>query len=339
MTSLSEPVWSLNPRRFLENRAPAVSREELLPSVILACISALLLNCLGLLWFVANVELRPATFTLIGVIVLAAATLRYSTTRFSPTIATVLGFSLAVQIGCIFGAANGYLVYSSGAAFPLIDARLYAADQWLGFNWLAMLQWFGGYPALVEWTRIAYDQAPNQVALALPILILMRQNDRLMKLLTATFLSLVVVHILAIFFPAVGVYGYLGLSANDHPGMILSSEGRTVAHVMQLRTGALFDLNQGPVMGLITFPSFHTIIAIQAAWAFWRVPGFRWLVLAFNVLVWVGTLFHGSHHLTDTLAGAIVAAASIYATYPLTDLIRAKLYPRFNAPLALAGSR
>lgn len=187
-----------------------------------------------------------------------------------------------------------------------------------------MLRWFGEHPTLVQLTRIAYDQAAIQGILALPLLILARQNDRLMKMLTATFVALIVVHIISIFFPAVGAYGYLGLTPADHPHILLSSEGHTAAYVMQLRTGTLFDLNSVPVMGLITFPSFHTVMAVQAVWAFWHIHILRWPAVAFNLLVWVGTLFHGSHHLIDTLAGAVVAAGSIYAACKLTEFIGRK---------------
>ncbi|WP_083435686.1 phosphatase PAP2 family protein [Sphingopyxis sp. C-1] len=327
MTSTSSLLLRLDPGDALTKWDGAFTREELVPSIIVACASALLFSGLGILWFFANVALRPPGASIPLIFALAIVTAGYCTFRFSPVIATVLGFILAVQLGKVLGAEAGYLIYSAGRGFPLIDAQLYAADQWLGFDWLTMLHRFGDYPALVHWTRIAYDQAGIQAMLALPVLILARQNDRLMKLLAATFLSLVAVHLIAVLLPAVGAYGYLQLTAADHPQMALSSEGRTVVHVMQLRTGALFDLNRSSIMGLITFPSFHTIMAIQAAWAFWRIPALRWPAVGFNLLVWIGTLFHGSHHLTDTFAGAIVAGVSVYAACALTTVVRNRLYP------------
>lgn len=317
-----------NPIGFLKNWDSTFTQDEIVSAIFVACMSALLFNGLGLLWFVANVKLSQSSLSLVALCCLAAVTAGYCTIRFSPMIATVLGFILTIQLGRVLGTQSGYLVYSAGAGFPLIDAQLYAIDQWLGFDWLTMLRWFGHYPVLVQVTRIAYDQAATQGILALPILVLARQNIRLMNFLTATFLALIAAHIVSIFLPAIGAYGYLGLTVADHPQMVLSSEGHSAVQVMQLRTRAQFDLDTVTIMGLITFPSFHTIMAVQAAWAFWRIPALRWPVVMLNVLVWVGTLFHGSHHLIDTFAGAIVAAGSIYAACKFSEFAHRKMVRR-----------
>jgi len=327
-----------DPSGFLKNWDSASSKEELVSSIVVAAFSAMLFASVGLLWFMANVRFAPDLMRLPIIFFVAVLALGYCTVRFRPMIATALGFALALQLGGFFGAASGYFVYSAGAGFPLIDAQLYTIDQWMGFDWLAMLHWFAGHPLLAKLTQVAYDQAPVQIAIALPLLILARQNDRLMKLMSAQLLALFIVHIVAVFAPAIGAYGYLGLTASDHPGLSLSSEGHTAVQVMQLRTGALFDLSKAPMMGLLTFPSFHTVMAIQAVWGFWRVPVLRWVAVAFNLLVWVGTLLHGSHHLVDTLAGAVVAVASIYATYLLTRLVRDKCYPVVRLPDQAPGT-
>lgn len=290
-----------------------VERHHLVPSIMAASACALLFTAIGLLWFPANVALRPVGTSALVSILLAMVTAGYCTVRYSPFIATTLGYFLAIQIGAILGAQAGYLVYSAGASFPLIDAQLYAIDQWLGFDWPSMLARFAAYPLLIEATRLAYDEAGLQALIALPILLLAGQNERLFQYLGASFLALAVVHLVAVFLPAVGVYGYLGLAGTDHPGLLLSSEGRTVEHVLQLRSGAHVDLSDVPVMGLITFPSFHTVMAVQGAWLFWRVRFLRLPAFFFNLLVLIGTVFHGSHHLVDTIAGAAVAVVAIAA--------------------------
>lgn len=315
-----------NPSGFLRDWDSGSSRDELVSSIIAALARALLFFCLGLLWIFANVHLDPVWSQLPIIFLVGILTIGYCTVRFRPIIATVLAFILALKLGVFLGPANGYFVYSAGAGFPLIDAELYAIDQWMGFDWRTMLHWFADHPFWMKLTRVAYDQAGTQLILALPLLVLMRQNDRLMKLVTAQFLALATVHLVAIFAPAVGAYGYLGLTPADHPGMMLISEGHTAVQVMQLRTGELFDLTAVPVMGLITFPSFHTVLAIQSAWAFWKIRILRWPAVVFNFFVWIGTLLHGSHHLIDTIAGAVVAVLSIYAAYRLTAIVKQRVF-------------
>lgn len=326
MATTSLQISRFDARSIVAAWTDTTGRDELVASIVVAVGSALLFVALGGLWLVANVRLVPVWSALVIAAVAGLLAVFYCTVRFRPVFATTLGFVLALQLGSVFGAATGYLVYSAGAAFPLVDGDLYAIDRALGFDWAAMLHWFGDYPALVRLTGFSYDQAGPQVGVIFLALLLACQNVRLMKFVTAQFLALVIVHSVAIFLPAVGAYGYLGLTGADHPGMVLTSEGHTVAQVMQLRTGELFDLARAPMMGLITFPSFHTVMALHSAWALWPVRALRWPAVTFNILVWVGTLLHGSHHLIDTIAGAVVAVLCIYAAHRLCALVQPWLF-------------
>jgi hypothetical protein len=316
-----------DPLALLRRQDERMARADIVPDIAVAVGCAMLFASLGFLSLLVDIPLPSFAAKLPMLGLLALLTAGYCSVRFSASIGTTAGFCLAMGLGNLLGAKAGYLVYAASKPFPLIDSELYQADQWLGFDWLTMLHWFEHHPLLVSLTRLAYDQAGSQVILALPILLLAGQNRRLMMLVAAGLLALTLVHLIAIFLPAIGAYGYLGLTPADHPGVILSSEGRTVAHVLGLRGAAPFDPSRIGTMGLITFPSFHTVLAVHAAWAFWRIPMLRWLAIVFNVLVWLGTLLHGSHHLTDTIAGAAVAVVSIASVYFLSDALRARLYP------------
>lgn len=305
----------------------ATDRSQIVPDIITAVGCALLFLSLGLLSPFVGIPLPPMMTHLPLIALLTLLTIGYCTVRFSAAVATTSGFCLAMGAGNILGASAGYLVYAASTPFPLVDDKLYAIDKWLGFDWVGMLHWFSHHPLLVDLTRFAYEQAGTQVILALPILLLAGQNARLMKLVAAGLLALTTVHIVAIFLPAVGAYGYLGLTPADTLGMTLTSEGHTVAHVLGLRGAVAFDKSLIGTMGLISFPSFHTVLAVQSAWAFWRIAPLRWPAVSFNILVWLGTLLHGSHHLSDTIAGAAVALISLCVVYRISDALRGFLYP------------
>jgi len=75
------------------------------------------------------------------------------------------------------------------------------------------------------------------------------------------------------------------------------------------------------------------------AWATWRTPFVRWIILGLNALMLAATPIHGSHYLVDLLAGIAVAMLSIGVT--------ALMFDRFNSRIrrdravradALAGS-
>ena len=63
--------------------------------------------------------------------------------------------------------------------------------------------------------------------------------------------------------------------------------------------------------GLITFPSFHTAIAILFAWAVWRTPYVWFAGLVTNVLMILSTPLSGSHYVIDLAGGAVVATVAI----------------------------
>ncbi len=66
-------------------------------------------------------------------------------------------------------------------------------------------------------------------------------------------------------------------------------------------------------LGLIAAPSFHTVMAVQLAYAAWTL---RWIwpwSLIVNLLVLPSTIIHGGHHLVDVLGGFAAGVLGIVA--------------------------
>jgi membrane-associated phospholipid phosphatase len=81
--------------------------------------------------------------------------------------------------------------------------------------------------------------------------------------------------------------------------------------LMSLRTSPAPVLEFAKAEGLVTFPSFHTTLAIITTYA---VRGVRYVfapVCALNAVVIVATLPEGGHHLIDLPAGALIAVVAI----------------------------
>jgi membrane-associated phospholipid phosphatase len=78
-----------------------------------------------------------------------------------------------------------------------------------------------------------------------------------------------------------------------------------------LRGGSLIDFDRHRWLGLITFPSYHALLAVAFAWGWWSVPFLRWPGVVLNAGMLISTPLHGSHHLVDTIAGTALAVASI----------------------------
>ncbi|MDJ1159486.1 phosphatase PAP2 family protein [Chelatococcus sp. SYSU_G07232] len=71
----------------------------------------------------------------------------------------------------------------------------------------------------------------------------------------------------------------------------------------------MFDLRK--VEGIVTFPPFHTVLAILTAYACRDVRPLFVAAVLLNALVIVSTLPEGGHHLVDIMAGALIAGVTI----------------------------
>ena len=78
-----------------------------------------------------------------------------------------------------------------------------------------------------------------------------------------------------------------------------------------LKSQEVFVIDLSDVNGLLSFPSFHTILAVLAAAALWSVPDLCWLTSVWAALIVVSTVTTGWHFIIDVLAGFVVVAISI----------------------------
>jgi membrane-associated phospholipid phosphatase len=87
-----------------------------------------------------------------------------------------------------------------------------------------------------------------------------------------------------------------------------------VPEIMGQRDGTIINISRLAPTGLVTFPSFHAAGAVLLAWAVSHIPYLRLPGLLLSILMLAATPLHGSHFLTDVLAGMILAALSIAMT-------------------------
>ena len=92
-------------------------------------------------------------------------------------------------------------------------------------------------------------------------------------------------------------YGYTATPEQDKVTQVITA----------LKRADTFGLNLWDTEGIISFPSFHTVLALLAAFALWPVPYARWPAALLAGLIVLST---GWHYLTDVVAGFLVAAAS-----------------------------
>jgi PAP2 superfamily len=192
-----------------------------------------------------------------------------------------------------------YLAAASG--YPLVDSALTKFDAILfGFQWNVEANWVVSHPALDWLLQRAYFSLFYQGALVFLIGSVSRPGDRNGEIIWQFCISLVLTCAIFVFTPALGHIAHAGTD--------------WLKTLLMIRNGewAAFDFSR--VEGIISFPSFHTTLAILLVYA---VRHHRWalaMLVPLNMLLIVATLSVGGHYLVDLPAGAAVAIISIAAT-------------------------
>ncbi len=196
---------------------------------------------------------------------------------------------------CLFAAAR--------TPAPLVDNGLAHVDGLMHFSTGAVVNLVRRWPKLDAASEISYNLLLPLCLLATTVPVLRKHRGDADLFLLSVAISSILAMILFAFLPAGGpwtVYGYR--PSEDQSGFQqFLMQLKSPAPYPALRTGAI-----------ITFPSFHVIMAVLAAAALWRFRGGRPYVAAITLLICAATVTTGWHYATDILGGIAVAAISRY---------------------------
>jgi hypothetical protein len=196
----------------------------------------------------------------------------------------------------MFGTKLSYIANTSG--YPLQDKLFNELDAALGFHWIDWAAIISAHPLLEKAHGFAYQSHIWQPALSISIFAIWGPQTRNRELLTSMLVALLATIAISVFLPAIGpadTHGYTTPSGSV---------------VQALRSGS----NPLVYVGIICFPSFHTVMAILFTLAHrdnrWSFPFF----LILNLLMLTSIPYSGDHYLTDVLGGIVIAVSAFVAT-------------------------
>jgi hypothetical protein len=223
---------------------------------------------------------------------------------------------LAAEYFVLSGAATAAFAVLSylccAASYPLVDGELLRLDLAMGFDRHRLFPLLQEHPAVMEVSGVAYASLVYQ-GLYFTILfgVLLRKAE-LREMFWIVFIAGLVTSAGSMFFPAFGASETIDLK----------SYGDYLSDMMQLRSGANLHFEFGGMKGIVTFPSFHTTMALVYAYGFRHTGPIGYLIIAINLTMLAGIPFFGGHYLVDMIAGAGVAVAAIMLARKLPDLAR-----------------
>ncbi|MES2254079.1 MAG: phosphatase PAP2 family protein [Pseudomonadota bacterium] len=220
----------------------------------------------------------------------------YATRRSQPAIRETgiyLGFWLFYPL---FAAQLTYI--ATVTKFPLQDALFIRLDGMLGFVWGDWMKFSLDNPLLLAVQQFAYDSSYWQPLLYVPFFALFGPRGRNGEFLTAMLLGLIATILIYMFLPTLGPADMAGQKAEQ--GQIIRA----------LRVGSVGPY---PYFGIVSFPSFHTVMALLFIVAHRGNRITFPVVLAFNLVMLTAIPYSGDHYLTDMIAGGMIALAAFAA--------------------------
>jgi hypothetical protein len=213
----------------------------------------------------------------------------------------------------VLGAIQTYLAAS--VARPLMDALFVRYDSQFGFDWVAWVEFVRSHSILNMLLHVAYGSLMPQIIASIILFPLVGATGRNRELLLTAILALSLTAELSALMPALGPLVHFGYGALDR------SETAYVAQVLSLRQDAAPTFSLRHMEGIVSFPSFHTVLALLFIYTH---RGIRWSFPVFallNGLMLISIPSEGGHYLSDMVGGTAVAILSIAA-------VRAAIKPR-----------
>ena len=228
--------------------------------------------------------------------------------------------ALSVAMAAVFTVLC-YLAFGSSGA--LVDGQLLAADRALGFDWLSGFHFIATHPLLSRALEWLYESLNLQVLYLCVLLGLMEREQTLREMFWLIFVSAAITNAIAIAMPAYGPFEAFGLQSHGAflPDMHRLKSGQDMAFVLSRMTG------------VISFPSFHTVMALSYAWCLRRTGIIGYLFASMNFAMLFSIPYFGGHYLVDIIAGVGVMLLSLGIVKAFAA--RRELFGLLNRRLAL----
>jgi len=215
-----------------------------------------------------------------------------------------------LALSCAVSTAVCALSYLSLASSQtLVDGQLMAMDRALGFDWLAGYNFVQSHPALSAVLGFAYDSLIYQGLYFGLLLGLMNDRLRLKQMFWLVLVSGSLACLGALLLPVLGPSKLFNIQTDS--GFVPVME--------HLLSGRDKSFSLSGMTGVISFPSFHTSMALAYIWAFRKTGVIGWAVTGLNLVMLCAVPWFGGHYLVDMIAGAVTMLVSLAAikTAPL----------------------
>ncbi len=234
----------------------------------------------------------------------------YTSKRPEPMLAALLESAAFLVLFTLALAISSYIGTSLG--LPLQDGLFDRLDKAMGFDFLDHLAFVAARPDFAALLDYAYMSSMMQVVVVVLALAFVGEIARLRAYMALFALTATATIFIATLCPTIGTYAFYDVADAMLPAFRDPRAGwDQVKHILALRDGSMREIPLNDIRGLVSFPSFHTALAVVTTWAVLRVRYLNVAVAALNFPLLLATPTNGSHYLCDIIVGAGVAFAAL----------------------------
>jgi len=199
---------------------------------------------------------------------------------------------------------------AASCAFPLQDVMMERLDRAIGFDWSA---WHDAVlnRSILSWSLlVAYASLLPQTILSILYFPATDRSARIGELLLLAGATSAATVLISAIWPTLGPCAAKGPSF----GACAANGGGDIAYlrdVLALRAGGPWHFELSAMEGIVTMPSYHTVMAVLFTYAFRRTGLVGYGVATLNLVMLLSIPTIGGHYLVDLLAGGALALGAI----------------------------
>lgn len=219
---------------------------------------------------------------------------------------------LFAQVAVLAVAATIFSYVGARLDLPMITDKLIALDGAIGFHYRDFIIWYYGldlHRLLTPMLNSVYFSLDWQAIVLVSLLCLTDRTAHAQRLVILVGVAAVAAVAISTALPSEMAYVYYDRSLPDfrqlHPMAAMVDDD-----LSGMRHHSLWAI-PFPSIGLVTFPSFHAVLAVAFMYASLPLRWLRLPVVLFNVIMLVSTVICGGHYLVDVVAGIGIALGAI----------------------------
>jgi membrane-associated phospholipid phosphatase len=253
-----------------------------------------------------SVAVVPLALSACLIVILAGLSVIYTRWRPDPIIGPMTGGLAALTWSGLIAAISALAALRTGA--PFIDPSLARVDTIIGLSTPTFVSWVAPYSNITCILAFAYDSTVPMVFASVILLSLKRREIVMWELCFVFAATAPLCALLTAIAPAVGPFTYYSIRP-DVLAMLPKGSGLYFLPILEAyhsRSLSIVDVRH--LEGVVTFPSFHAIMALMTAYALRNMRALTFLAWTWSGIILISTIPIGGHYVIDIIGGAMVWA-------------------------------